>query len=152
MSEIDNLRPSDYPFPQLYAKPEPACAAGEDERIASITNDVHEREFDYLSKEDIADAMRFWCAKFDTAYQDGRASNGDEVLKSVTLATDAVQKLSASERENAALRAALESIKHKATAIQSIRYGPDGDCGADRLANLIEEDAERALAGKAVGE
>lgn len=56
------------------------------------------------------------------------------------------------ERDNAALRAALVGIKHKAAAIQSIRYGPDGDCGADRLANLIEEDAERVLAGKAVAE
>jgi len=39
----------------------------------------------------------------------------------------------------------LSQARHNAQAIQNIRWGNDGDCGADRLANLIEEDCHRGM-------
>ena len=39
----------------------------------------------------------------------------------------------------------LSQARHNARAIQNIRWGLDGDCGADRLANLIEEDCHRGM-------
>lgn len=56
------------------------------------------------------------------------------------------------ERENTALRAhaerlaeALEKCKENAREILEIRWGWDGDCGADTFANSIEDQAEEAL-------
>jgi len=39
----------------------------------------------------------------------------------------------------------LSQAHHNARAIQNIRWGYEGDCGADRLANLIEEDCHRGM-------
>ena len=39
----------------------------------------------------------------------------------------------------------LSQARHNAIAIQNIRWGFDGDCGATRLANLIEEDCDRGM-------
>jgi len=39
----------------------------------------------------------------------------------------------------------LSQARHNARAIQNIRWGHEGDCGADRLANLIEEDCHRGM-------
>ena len=39
----------------------------------------------------------------------------------------------------------LSQARHNARAIQNIRWGYEGDCGAARLANLIEEDCDRAM-------
>lgn len=39
----------------------------------------------------------------------------------------------------------LSQAGHNARAIQNIRWGYEGDCGAARLANLIEEDCDRGM-------
>ena len=39
----------------------------------------------------------------------------------------------------------LSHARHNACEIQNIQWGHDGDCGADRLANLIEEDCHRGM-------
>lgn len=39
----------------------------------------------------------------------------------------------------------LSQARHNARAIQNIRWGHEGDCGAARLANLIEEDCHRGM-------
>lgn len=44
------------------------------------------------------------------------------------------------------LARALEKIKAHAVAIQKLRYGWDGDCGAVKIADYIEEESDDALA------
>jgi len=49
-------------------------------------------------------------------------------------------------RQRDRLAEAARKIKANSSAIQKIRYGYDGDFGAIRLAEFIEEDCDRALA------
>ena len=124
-SKLEDLRPSDYPFPQLYVKPESACAAGETPRT---------------------DAVReIWLAKPNVELGDGRPISGNVV--DVEFARDL-------ERENAALRAALVGLQGLAIAMRDqITNGcPNGLIDAGLNHYKWTEANREALAGKAVGE
>ena len=58
---------------------------------------------------------------------------------------DLLNESRAIEREMVKLKAAVERMGTDASAIQCLSYGPDGDCGAVRIAERIEYECDQIL-------
>ena len=64
---------------------------------------------------------------------------------------DLLNESRAIERELVKLKTAVERMGTDASAIQCLSYGPDGDCGAVRIADRIEYECYQILQANAEG-